>query len=47
MYFTDDSRFPENMLPTLITATPFGPARQAQACTFGVPIPARQRASGN
>ena len=25
MYFTDDSLFPENMQPTIITAAPFGP----------------------
>ena len=25
MYFTDDSLFPENMQPLIITAAPFGP----------------------
>ena len=25
MYFTDDSLFPENMQPTIITAAPYGP----------------------
>ena len=25
MYFTDDSLFPENMNPTIITAAPYGP----------------------
>ena len=28
MRFTDDSRFPQNMQPTIITAAPFGPVRQ-------------------
>ena len=26
MYFTDDSLYPENMQPLIITAAPFGPA---------------------
>jgi hypothetical protein len=47
MYFTDDSLFPENMQPLIITVAPFGPEWMPGNCDIPLSRDGRVRRAGN